>query len=55
MNTSAIRAAVTTAVLLSSMGTSTGFAQYIIGVPVGFTAGTAPLVRIDPATGAMRR
>ena len=52
MNTSAIRAAVTMAVLLSSMGTSTGFAQYIIGVPVGFTPGTAPLVRIDPSTGA---
>ena len=52
MNTSAIRAAITTAVLLSSTGTSTGFAQYIIGVPLGFAPGTAPLVRIDPATGA---
>ena len=52
MNTIPIRAATATALLLSSMASSAAFAQYIIGVPVGFTPGTSPLVRIDPATGA---
>jgi hypothetical protein len=31
---------------------SYAFGQYIIGVPIGFTPGTAPLVRIDPLTGS---
>jgi hypothetical protein len=36
---------------LLCLATSAASAGSIVGVPVGFTPGTAPLVRIDPATG----
>jgi hypothetical protein len=45
------RISIAALILLSSMG-SCAFGQYIIGLPIGFTPGTAPLVRINPVTGA---
>jgi hypothetical protein len=51
MNTCRSRISIAALILLSSIGPC-AFGQYVIGVPIGFPPGTAPLVRIDPLTGA---
>lgn len=52
MNRSAFRLAFSALALIASAPLTSLAAGYLVGVPVGYTPGTAPLVHIDPVSGA---
>lgn len=52
MNQSARRLALYAIALLLCISLASSAGAYIVGVPVGYTPGTAPLVHIDPVSGA---